>query len=147
MFWLRAFAVWVVIIVVESIHGTLRTLFLAPYVGDFRARQIAVFIASLLILFVAWLCVRWLVGPQVGPLVSSMRPVSQVSLLRAGLLWLALTLAFEFGAGHYAFGRSWHDLASDYDLAHGGLLPIGMVVLVLAPLIAARLRRIPLRWQ
>ena len=143
MFWLRAFAVWVVLIVVESIHGTLRTLFLAPYVGDFRARQIAVFIASLLILFIAWLFVRWLVGPQV----DSTRPASTRWLLLTGLLWLALTLAFEFGAGHYAFGHSWRDLASDYDLAHGGLLPIGMVVLVLAPLIAARLRRIPLRWQ
>jgi len=143
MFWLRAFAVWVVLIVVESIHGTLRTLFLAPYVGDFRARQIAVFIGSLLILFVAWLCVRWLVGPQL----SSTRPASTRRLLLAGVLWLALTLAFEFGAGHYAFGRSWRDLASDYDLAHGGLLPFGMVVLVLAPLIAARLQHIPLRWQ
>ena len=47
MSWLRAFLVWLLIIAIESVHGTLRVLFLQPLVGDFRARQIAVFTGSL----------------------------------------------------------------------------------------------------
>jgi hypothetical protein len=35
---MRSIAVWLVIIVVESIHGTLRELFLAPRIGDLPAR-------------------------------------------------------------------------------------------------------------
>ena len=39
---LRGVVVWVCIIIVEVLHGIARTMILAPVVGDFRARQIAV---------------------------------------------------------------------------------------------------------
>jgi hypothetical protein len=32
---------------------------------------------------------------------------------------------------------SWQAIGSDYDVIHGGLLPIGLVLLALAPLITA----------
>jgi hypothetical protein len=128
MYLLRALAVWLVIVAVESAHGTLRELFLAPLVGDFRARQIAVFTGSLLILGVAYLSVRWI------------RAGSTARLLAVGLLWLCLTLLFEFGLGLFVLGYSWERMASDYDLSRGGLMPFGLVLLTLAPLMAARLR-------
>jgi hypothetical protein len=37
---------------------------------------------------------------------------------------------------------SWQRIESDYDLAHGGLLPIGFVLLGLAPLITAKFRHV-----
>lgn len=124
----RALLAWLVLIAVEFVNGTLRTIFLTPIVGDFRSRQIGVFIGSTLILLVAYLLGPWLRVPQ-------------NALLRIGLLWTALTLSFELLAGHYAFGRSWTSLGQDYDLRQGGLLIFGMVVLALSPWIAARLRR------
>lgn len=45
--------VWLIIIAAESFHGTLRTLFLEPAIGDFRARQISVFTAALIIFAIA----------------------------------------------------------------------------------------------
>lgn len=129
MYLLRASAIWLVIVAIESAHGTLRELFLAPAVGDFRARQIAVLTGSLLILGVAYLCVRWIRAGSTG------------RLLAVGLLWLCLTLLFEFGLGLFVLGYSWERMASDYDLSRGGLMPFGLVVLTLAPLLmAARLR-------
>jgi hypothetical protein len=124
----RAVLVWLVLIGAEFIHGILRTLFLAPYTGDFRARQIGVFTGSCLIVGVAYLLVRWL------------RVRNAKSLLFVGLLWLVLTVGFELGFGHFVVGRSWEDLACDYNLARGGLLPIGLLVLTLSPMIVARLR-------
>jgi hypothetical protein len=50
--------VWLCIIVVEMLHGIARTVFLAPAVGDFRARQVAVFTESFLILVVATFFIR-----------------------------------------------------------------------------------------
>jgi hypothetical protein len=128
MYLLRALIVWLVIVAVESAHGTLRELLLAPLVGDFRARQISVFTGSLLILGVAYIFVRW------------MRAGSAGKLLAVGVLWLFLTLIFEFGLGLFVLGYSWERVASDYDLSRGGLMPFGLVLLTLAPLIAARLR-------
>jgi hypothetical protein len=56
----RAILVWLLIILVETIHGIARRLFLEPLVGDLRARQIGVLIGSLLILTIAILTIGWL---------------------------------------------------------------------------------------
>jgi hypothetical protein len=124
----RALAVWLLLITVEFIHGILRTIVLVPVVGDFRARQIGVFIGSALILVVAYLFIGWLRAPD------------RKALLLVGLLWLVLTLAFELGFGHFVFGRSWGSLGEDYKIPKGGLLPFGLLVLALSPVIAARMR-------
>ncbi len=56
----RGVVVWVCIIIVEVLHGVTRTMFLAPAVGDFRARQIAVFTGSFLVVLVATSFIGWL---------------------------------------------------------------------------------------
>lgn len=126
-FW-RALAVWLVLITVEFVHGILRAIFLVPVVGDFAARQFGVATGSVLILLVAYLFVDWLNAPNTK------------SLFGIGLMWLVLTLAFEFGFGHFVFGRSWANLAEDYDLRQGGMLLLGMIVLGLSPWIGAEMR-------
>ena len=122
----RALVVWMLMMAIETIHGVLRNRLLAPLVGDFRARQIGVFIGSALILGVAILTIGWI------------RPTSVRSLVVIGAMWLVLTLAFEFGLGR-AHDRPWAAMLADYDLSRGGLLSIGMVVLPLSPWIAARI--------
>lgn len=127
---------------VETVHGVLRGLFLAPLVGDFRARQIGVFVGSLLILGITAWTIRWITGgpPDAGGTDGKRFATPAASVLfRIGALWTALTLAFEFGLGR-ALGRTWTDLLSDYDIAHGGLLLIGIAVLFCAPWVAARWR-------
>ena len=57
-----------------------------------------------------------------------------------GFLWLSLTLAFEVLFGRLVMGASWERLASDYNVLKGGLLPFGMLVLLLSPLIASKVR-------
>jgi hypothetical protein len=59
--------------------------------------------------------------------------------LAVGVLWLGLTLAFEVLFGRFVVGALWERLAADYNLPEGGLLPFGMLILMLSPLIAARL--------
>lgn len=127
--WLRALAVWLVIIVVESVHGTLRQLLLVPALGDFRARQVSVLTGSLLIFLVAWLFIRWLGA------------TSRRALLGIGLLWVALTVVFEVALGRL-LGFEWSRLLEDYDLPHGGLMGLGLVAMFLTPLLAARLRKV-----
>jgi hypothetical protein len=115
---------------VEVLHGIARTMFLAPAVGDFRARQIAVFTGSFLILIVATSFIRWIHPARAGEAVY------------VGLVWLALTLAFEVAFGRYVVHATWARIASDYNLLRGGLLPIGLLVLTAAPLVAARFRHV-----
>ena len=126
----RALAVWGILIVAEIIHGIARGILLVPHVGEFRSSQIGVFTGSLIILAIVLVFVRWIGAAQ------------PYQLLGIGGLWLGLTLAFEFLFGYFVAGASWERLAADYNLLEGGLLPFGMLVLALSPLIAAKIRGI-----
>ncbi len=124
----RGFAVWCVIILAESLHGTAREIWLKPLVGDFRARQIAFFSGMVLILTIALLFVRWL------------RAASNQQLLKVGLLWMVLTLMFEFSLGLLVLNYSWQRMWQDYNLAQGGLMGFGLLWMLFAPRLAASLR-------
>jgi hypothetical protein len=120
----RAIAVWLLMMLIESVHGVLRTTLLVPRVGDLAARQIGVFTGSLLILAVTYLSLGWL------------RLDRRPHRIAVGFLWALLTIVFELVFGRFVFGYSWSRLAADYDLAHGGLMGLGLLLLVFAPSIA-----------
>ncbi|HPA74024.1 MAG TPA: hypothetical protein PKY31_17265 [Spirochaetota bacterium] len=127
----RALAVWLVIIAAETVHGFARGLFLAPLLGDFRARQVAVFTGMILIFCVSLAFARWL------------RAGGTARLLAVGILWVCLTVAFEVLVGRFAAGLDWGRIASDYDIARGGLLPVGLAFMAVSPWLAARIRKLP----
>ncbi len=126
----RSLAIWLVIIVAETMHGIARAVMLVPAVGEFRSNQIGVFSGSVIILVIALVSAKWL-GAS-----------STAELLLVGLLWTALTLAFEIIFGRAVLGLSWERLLADYNLTAGGLLPLGLIVLAGSPWIAAKARGI-----
>lgn len=123
----RAVGIWLTLVAVESIHGVMRRLFLEPHLGDLRARQVSVFTGAVLVTLVFWFTLKWL-GPQ-----------RVRRWWTFGLVWLALTLAFEIGVGR-ATGMSWDRIASDFDPRRGGLLAFGMLVILMAPRVVAQRR-------
>lgn len=125
--WRRAIAVWLVLIAAEIIHGVVRSILLTPRVGDMRARQIGVFTGSLMNLGITSLCIPWIGAKSVRALAG------------IGVVWVVLTVVFEVTFGRLVMRSSRERLRSDYDLAHGGLLPIGLVALGGSPLVASRL--------
>jgi hypothetical protein len=50
-----------------------------------------------------------------------------------GILWGVLTVAFEFGFGHYVSGLGWDVLLADYDVRAGRLWPLVLLATVAAP--------------
>ena len=125
---LRALALLALIIMAEVVNGTVRTLAIAPLVGDFTARQIGTVTGCVLIGLIAWFGSPWL---------KARSPRAQWAV---GLLWLVLTMVFEVTFGRLVAGASWQRLAADYNLAQGGLLGLGMLWLLCAPRLAAALR-------
>jgi len=128
--WGRAIAVWLLVMAVEFVHGTLRWIFLRPRVGDLRSGQIGVLTGSVLFLLIVYFCEPWM----------TLRGFADC--LRVGLLWVVLTVVFEWNFGHYVIGRSWESLAAEYNLSHGGLMPVGLAIFAMTPWMAWRLRRV-----
>lgn len=129
MYLIRAFLVLLVIIFAESVHGTLRQLFLAPLIGDFSARRISFFLAVLLIFLITYFCIRWIAAPNVK------------SLFVVGSMWMILMTLFEFGLGHFVMNYSWEQMLVDYDISRGGLMGFGLIFMLFAPWLAAKSRR------
>ena len=126
----RGIAVWFVLIGAEFVHGIARAIWLVPVVGDFQSRQIGVLTGTIINLTVAALFIRWI------------HPTRVADALAVGVIWFILTLTFEIAFGRAVMRASWQRIGSDYDLIQGGLLPIGLVLLALAPLITAKIRRV-----
>lgn len=129
MFLLRAFAVWLIIIAVETAHGVLRALLLVPIVGDFSARQLSVFTGSLLIFIVTLLLIKWIDAK------------SALQLIMVGALWVILTILFEVMLGRLVLDLSWDRITEDYDITRGGLLGFGLMFMLVSPLLSKVLTR------
>jgi hypothetical protein len=123
----RALVVWLAIIAAETLHGVVRQLFLTPVVGDVAARQIGVAVGSLIVLAMALASARWL-GAKTWR-----------QQLAVGAAWVALTIAFEVALGA-ALGVTRERMLADYDLTAGGFMAFGLAFMLLAPVLAGRLR-------
>jgi hypothetical protein len=122
----RALVIWVVLLVIAVMNGGLRVAFLEPTMGQYAGHVASALILSALICLVAWLSVNWI------------RPHSARDAFVIGVDWLALTVAFEFLAGHYLFGDPWSSLLADYNLLQGRLWVLVLLVTLLSPAVAYR---------
>ncbi|HEY7614805.1 MAG TPA: hypothetical protein VH764_17535 [Gemmatimonadales bacterium] len=122
---LRAVVVWTGILGLAACNGALRDLVVAPRLGDTVARALSTVILCALILLVAHSTIGW-IGPR-----------NAREAFGIGALWLALTLAFEFGSGLYA-GKSWSVMLEDYNVLRGRIWVLVPILTFLAPLWAGR---------
>jgi hypothetical protein len=124
----RWLAAWLGMAALGVTNGVLREVTYQPHVGERTGHQISTFTLMALIAgYVWWLQRRW-------PLLSDRQAVS------IGVTWALMTLAFEFGFGHYVDGLSWEKLVADYDLTAGNLWVLVPLTVALAPSAARRLQ-------
>lgn len=60
---------------------------------------------------------------------------SQHDAIAVGVIWLGMTVAFEFGFGRYVAGSSWEKLLSDYNLFAGRVWLLFLVWMLVLPYI------------
>jgi hypothetical protein len=127
-YWLRAVGLWAVLMAAETLHGLWRVKVLSVWLGDEFARDVGLFTGSLIILLIVFASIDWIPARDVR------------TLLVVGLTWVVLTIGYELALGRFAFHRSWGEVAADFNLFRGRLLPLGLVFLLFSPLLAAWLR-------
>jgi hypothetical protein len=99
---------WFPMLVLAIINGLIRELLLRKFVGKLRAHQLST--VTLIIFFAVYI---WFI-------MKRFPPASGTMAILVGLVWVLMTLCFEFGFGRYR-GNSWATLLEDYNLFKGRL--------------------------
>ncbi len=98
---------WVPMVAIAIANGALREATYGKRMTELRAHQLSTL--SGIVLFTVYI---WGVT-TVWPLQTSGQAVA------VGIMWLVLTLAFEFLFGRYVAGHSWSRLLQDYNVLAG----------------------------
>jgi hypothetical protein len=127
---IRDVLAWIPMLVIAVANGALRQATFGKVMPELRAHQLSTLIGSVLIGLFIWLVVRtW-------PASSSRQAVL------IGLVWLLLTVAFEFFMGLVLAQRQLSQVLHDYNLLAGRIWVLFLIWLTIAPWVFFCLRRV-----
>jgi len=119
---------WIPMLGLAIANGALRELTFAKRMPELRAHQLSTALGAAIIGLFIWFVIR------IRP------PVSSRQAILIGLVWLSLTVVFEFAMGRFLMHRPWRQLVQDYNLAAGRVWPLFLLWLALAPYLFYRFR-------
>ena len=111
---------WFPMLVIAIINGAIREFVFKKFLGDLAAHQLSTL--SLILFFAIY--IRFVI--------MRFPPPSASMALLIGLVWVLMTLCFEFGFGRFR-GNSWDTLLQDYNLARGRLWVLIPLWVLVAP--------------
>ena len=111
-------------------NGSFRVSVLIPRIGEQCGHIISTLMLCCFIAALVWFFIRWL------------KPKTPAAAILLGAFWVALTLTFEFGFGHFVAQKSWAELLNDYNVLRGRIWPLVLVVTGISPYIASRRQNI-----
>jgi hypothetical protein len=127
MLCVKAFGVWLLLLVAACINGGLREMVIVPRVGEQSGHVISVVVLCGAIFGITYVFIKAL-----GPLPAGI-------LWYIGLFWLVLCLLFEFGFFHYVMYAPWEKLLADYNILRGRLLILVWLTTLFSPLLCGKI--------
>jgi hypothetical protein len=125
----RYAAAWLLMMLLAVLNGAFREAFLRERFGELGAHQLSTLTLLLLLSAFVWILVR------------IKTPESSGQAWLVGFIWLAMTLAFEFGFGHFIAGKPWSELLKDYDMISGRIWVLIPAWVTVAPYLFYRIAR------
>lgn len=112
---------WPALAVIAIFNGSLRQFTYGRHMEELAAHQLSTVTGILLTGAAAWALNRaWPID-------------SAKAAWTIGACWLLMTVAFEFGFGHYIAGHSWSRLLADYKLLEGRVWSLFLVWIAVLP--------------
>jgi hypothetical protein len=119
---------WFPMLIIAIINGLIREFVFKKFTGDLNAHQLST--VTLIIFFAIYISL----------IIKRFPPVSTNMSILIGLVWVIMTLTFEFGFGRYR-GNSWAALLHDYNLLKGRLWVLVPLWVLFAPYLFYASRR------
>lgn len=127
---IKAVGIWLAIVFAAFINGVFREKVLVPATGTDLALPLSGALLSILVFLITLALV-----PLMGRLEIK-------KYLWTGLLWVILTLFFEFIFGYFIAGKSWQEILQVFNIQKGDLFILVLFVTALSPWCAAKVRGI-----
>lgn len=115
-------------VLIAVINGTLREAWYGKQLSELHAHQVST--ATGVLLF----------GVYIWALLRLWPPASSSQALAIGILWLGLTIAFEFLFFHYVVGHPWSRILPDYNVFAGRVWVGVLMWITLAPYVFHRMQ-------
>lgn len=120
---------WFGLFIVAMINGGLRDALYKSVVGELAAHQISTLTGIILFGLVIWWMTRmWQIA-------------SSRQAWTIGLIWLVMTVAFEFLFFHYVTGHSWNELLNNYNIVEGRVWVLVLLWTLVAPYVFWRMQQ------
>jgi ATP adenylyltransferase/5',5'''-P-1,P-4-tetraphosphate phosphorylase II len=117
---LRYILAWIPMVFIAILNGAIRDLGYGKRLPELRAHQISTITALLLF------------GTYIFAL-TRLWQIDRDQAIVVGLIWLVLTLGFEFLFGHYVAKHPWAKLLHDYNILAGRLWILIPIWIAIAP--------------
>ena len=119
---------WLPLVVIGIFNGILRQYGYSQFVSELAAHQISTLTGIVLMgLYIWWLTGIW-------------KLQSPVQAVAVGLIWLGMTVVFEFVFGHFVMGHPWQKLFHDYNLLEGRVWMLVLIGTAVAPFLFYKIR-------
>lgn len=110
---------WIPMIPIAVCNGLIRIFLIAPRTDELTAHQLSTITGLILFSIYTFF------------LITRHVPSKRQAIL-GGLVWMILTVIFEFAFGHYVAKHSWGTLLHDYNFLEGRiwvLIPLSLAIL------------------
>jgi hypothetical protein len=125
---LKTTGIWLLTVIIAIVNAVLREKLLTPRIGAEVALPLSGLVLSMFILVIAFMSI-----PFIG------LSESKICIL-VGMVWLVLTLSFEFLFGHYVAGKPWYEIMQVFNIKKGDLFIVVLLVTAISPWLCAKLR-------
>jgi hypothetical protein len=125
----KYFFAWFPMVIIAILNGSLRQFVIMNYVDELTAHQISCFTGILFFaVYIYFITRRW-----------KIESCRQSWII--GVMWIAMTIIFEFGFGHYVMGHPWEKLFHDYNIFAGRLWIVVLIWTLIAPNLFYKLQK------
>ncbi|ACK67033.1 conserved hypothetical protein [Rippkaea orientalis PCC 8801] len=114
---------WIPMVLIAIVNGIIRETTYGKYLRELQSHQVSTLTAVVVLGFYMW------------GLTYFLPSTSSFQALAMGIIWLGLTVIFEFTFGHYVAKQSWQKLLEDYNLLAGRVWVIVLLWIMTAPLL------------
>ena len=119
---------WFPMVAIAIANGALRELWYGKFTTELRAHQISTLAGCTLFGMYIWGVMRF------------WKPTGAAQAIYTGIVWVVLTICFEFIFGRFVAGHSWRRLLHDYNILAGRVWVLALIWLGIAPYLFYRMQ-------